>query len=125
MTSYQKKVLDGLWSLAVRTRDMFRCQRCLKQHDQKSKGLHAHHILTKGANGFSTRWELMNGVAVCYGCHMYLQGNPVENEKFARSLGVDYDWLKAHGKKTIKVFYEEKRQELRDIISDLNCGRSN
>ena len=124
MKKYHREVLDKLWSKIVRTRDSFTCQRCGKRHDKKSRGLHAHHILTKGSHGFSIRWDLDNGVAVCYGCHMFLQGNPDENEYFAKNiLGIDYDGLKRLGKKTVKVFYNEKKSELKDILEDLQVGR--
>lgn len=124
MTRYQKQTLDGLWSKIVRLRDHFTCQRCGAVHKSNSKGLHAHHILTKGSHGFSTRWSIENGVAVCYGCHMLLQGNPDENEKFAREeLNLDYDNMKFIGKTTVKVFYSEKRQELKNQLLDLMVAR--
>jgi len=128
MKKFHKKVLDGIWSKAVRTRDGFRCQRCPphKQRifDEKSKGLHAHHILTKGGHGFSTRWDIENGVAVCYGCHMYLQGNPLENERFAvENLGINYEEMQRKGKTTVKVFYDEKKAELLEEFADIMIGK--
>ena len=120
MKKYHKTVLDSLWSRIVRTRDEFRCRRCHTKHSPRSMGLHAHHLVTKGGHGFSTRWNVDNGVAVCYGCHMYLQGNPKENRDFAINLGIDYDELDILGKTTVKVFYPEKREELEKILTDMD-----
>ena len=123
MKTYHKKVLDGLWSKIVRTLAGFKCQRCGAQHKSNSKGLHAHHIATKGSHGFSTRWLIDNGAAVCYGCHMYLQTHPEENRRFCiEELGRNYDEITALGKTTVKVFYEDKKAELQEIYEDACVG---
>ena len=55
---------DKLWSKYIRTRDP-KCLYCSREEN-----LQAHHaIVTKGAS-ISTRWNLQNGVTLCYDCHI-------------------------------------------------------
>lgn len=61
-----KKELDGLWSAKVRERDG-KCVMCGKV----GKGLQAHHYLKSRARSLKYRWDLRNGITLCYGCHMY------------------------------------------------------
>ena len=66
MKSTRKRLIkdcDELWSLCIRTRDNFICQWCGKQ------GRDAHHIVTRGSCGQVGRWELKNGVTLCFYCH--------------------------------------------------------
>ena len=64
MNRKQIKELDKLWSRVIRLRDKF-CQRC-----GKTVPLAGHHIKTKGRYR-SVRWNLLNGVCLCSGCHIF------------------------------------------------------
>jgi len=55
--------LDKLWSLAVKKRDGYKCVRCGKP------AVHAHHIFSRRHK--RTRWEVKNGIALCYRDHWY------------------------------------------------------
>ena len=68
--------LDRLFSLAVRTRDHWTCQRCGKVYTPPTNGLHCAHIFTRSKQ--STRFDFQNAVALCYGCHSFLDRNPME-----------------------------------------------
>jgi hypothetical protein len=61
-----KKELDALWSAKVRERDG-KCVLCGKA----GKGLQAHHYIKTKARSLKYRWDIRNGVTLCYGCHMY------------------------------------------------------
>lgn len=61
----QEKRLDKLWSLAIRTRDKFTCQRCGRVHKQ----VHAAHIVARVFK--QTRWDLKNGITMCTYCHLF------------------------------------------------------
>jgi ribosomal protein L20 len=58
----RKKDLDILWSRLIRDRDKS-CVVCGK------KPVQAHHIFSRSYN--STRWNLDNGISLCYYHHIY------------------------------------------------------
>lgn len=53
---------DNKWSLLVKIRAWFRCERCWKD-----KYLNSHHIFTR--NNYSTRFDLDNWICLCSWCH--------------------------------------------------------
>ncbi len=65
LTKKDKKELDEAWKLKVKERDNYTCQICKK----KVHGLncHAHHILPKEIK--LTKWDLDNGITLCYPNH--------------------------------------------------------
>ena len=71
---------DREWSKYIRTRDMWTCQRCSKQYDPPTSALHCSHFWSRG--NWSVRFDEDNCEALCYGCHSYLGGNPVEFHKY-------------------------------------------
>ena len=71
---------DREWSKYIRTRDMWTCQRCSKQYDPPTSALHCSHFWSRG--NWSVRFDEDNTEALCYGCHCYLGGNPVEFHKY-------------------------------------------
>ena len=71
---------DSEWSKYIRTRDMWTCQRCSKQYDPPTSALHCSHFWSRG--NWSVRFDEDNCEALCYGCHSYLGGNPVEFHKY-------------------------------------------
>ena len=60
---------DQAFSLYIRTRDKWTCQRCFTQYEPPTKALHCSHFY--GRVSESTRFEPDNCVALCYGCHKY------------------------------------------------------
>ena len=54
--------LDKAWSLAVKTRDKFRCRVCL------GEGTDAHHVIHRGQN-YGMKWDIENGITLCRKCH--------------------------------------------------------
>lgn len=71
MTNTQKKIkalknkCDKLWSEAIRTRDG-ECILC-----GKKETLQAHHWVHSKAQGNMHRWDIKNGVTLCYACHIH------------------------------------------------------
>lgn len=59
------KELDLTWKLKVKQRDNYTCQICGKKIEKKN--CHAHHIIPKGVK--LTRWDIDNGITLCYRCH--------------------------------------------------------
>lgn len=56
---------DKLWSEAVRLRDG-ECVLC-----GKKEGLNAHHWIHSRAQGNLHRWDIKNGITLCYPCHVH------------------------------------------------------
>lgn len=60
-----KTKCDKLWSEAVRTRDG-ECVLC-----GKKDSLSAHHWIHSKAQGNNQRWNIKNGITLCFACHIY------------------------------------------------------
>lgn len=56
-----KKRLDKLWGRIIRARANHKCEMCGKPGDQP------HHIV--GRRNMRLRFDLRNGINLCYGCH--------------------------------------------------------
>jgi len=117
---------DREWSKYIRTRDMWTCQRCSKQYDPPTSALHCSHFWSRG--NWSVRFDEDNTEALCYGCHSYLGGNPVEFHKYyLEKLGQErFDALekrkntpksgsiKYYKSKEFRLTIKEKMKELGD-----------
>tara|TARA_R100001463_G_scaffold136306_1_gene201364 strand:+ start:2124 stop:2507 length:384 start_codon:yes stop_codon:yes gene_type:complete len=117
---------DSEWSKYIRTRDMWTCQRCSKQYDPPTSALHCSHFWSRG--NWSVRFDEDNTEALCYGCHSYLGGNPVEFHKYyLEKLGQErFDALekrknttksgsiKYYKSKEFRLTIKEKMKELGD-----------
>ena len=73
------EILDRLWSKAIRRRDPI-CRKCCS-----APATQAAHIFTR--NNMSTRWDLENGIGMCYYCHIVWSHR--EPAEFV-------DWVKKH-----------------------------
>ena len=95
--------LDRLFSLLIRRRDHYTCQRCLKAYSENSQGLHCAHIFGRRSN--STRYDEANAVALCYGCHVYLDTHPLEKyDWYIRKFGQEaFDRIRIRSKMVVKL----------------------
>jgi 5-methylcytosine-specific restriction endonuclease McrA len=75
-----KRWCDELFSLIVRSRGA--CERCGSQLN-----LQCSHIVSRGY--LATRWNEMNALSACRGCHHWQHMNPLENEEWLASIGID------------------------------------
>lgn len=71
---------DKLFSLWIRSRDNWTCQRCNKKYTPPTAALHCSHFVGRGKE--STRFDPENASAHCYGCHQYLTSYPDEHVKW-------------------------------------------
>lgn len=62
-----KKRLDVLWSKAVKKRDKYTCQRCMKKCSENN--CDSHHIWGKGSDAL--RYSLLNGITLCKTHHRF------------------------------------------------------
>lgn len=92
--------LDKEFSLFIRKRDNWRCQRCLKKYPERARGLHCSHYM--GRTNKSTRWDENNCEALCHGCHSY----------FEDRKQTDYrDWkIERHGLSLVEEVEFKSRQ---------------
>ena len=91
---------DNLWASLVKERDAYTCQRCQMVYPEgRRQGLHAHHIFGRGRR--TTRHMLENGIALCFGCHLYCHSNPLEFHEWMQDrLGAGYEDLRTLSLKT-------------------------
>lgn len=75
-----KRWCDELFSLIVRSRGA--CQRCGSQLN-----LQCSHIVSRGY--LATRWNELNALCMDRGCHHWQHMNPLENEEWLASIGID------------------------------------
>ena len=83
-----EKKADKEWSLAVRTRDKFTCQRC-GYHHPRGKSLNGAHIISR--DNSKLRWNVNNGICLCISCHRWwAHTHPVEFTYWvAKKIGWD------------------------------------
>jgi len=108
--------LDQLFSLYIRTRDNFTCQRC----GVKSKNVQCAHFHSRRKQ--SVRFDPDNACTLCMGDHLYLDSNPMEKvEFFHNRLGqVKFDLLNARAritypkpdKKMLTLYYQAEIKKL-------------
>ena len=85
------KELDKLAAEAVKLRDEHICQRCGRV--ASGCGCHWSHIYSR--RRYCLRWDLLNAVVLCAGCHFWWHGNPIDaaawfSKKFpARQMYLD------------------------------------
>lgn len=132
---------DQAFSDYIRARDGWECQRCIslgkrsvfkppkrliskfpqfEDRYRDARGLHAMHCFSRG--GMAVRYDPIDSLAGCYGCHSYLDTHPLEKYDFFESvIGKDaFDKLKIRSKTTrhntdkeeIKLMYRKKLKEL-------------
>ena len=94
--------LDRVFSLWIRKRDKWRCQRCKKKYPENARGLHNSHYMGRTNRG--TRWDEQNCDALCHGCHSYFED---------RKQTAYRDWkIERDGKEIV----EEVEQRSRKIV---------
>lgn len=71
---------DKNFSLWIRTRDDWTCQRCHHQYTPPTRALHCSHFMGRAKE--STRFEPLNADSLCDGCHRYFTSHPLTH----------YDW---------------------------------
>lgn len=87
MGAIKIKAADKWFSLCIRERANWTCERCgTKCPDDRRMGLHCSHYHGRGK--WSTRYDPDNCRALCYGCHSYVGGNPtIHRREMIERLG--------------------------------------
>ena len=119
----KRKEEDRLFSLLVRTRAGWNCEKCGKNFATDRHSLHCSHFRSRRYT--ATRWHPENAAAHCAGCHRYLGEHPHEfgdwirdylgpvgYKLFRKVSGKTAKWTKADKKELRKQMREElKRME--------------
>lgn len=107
------KKLDNLWTANIKNKDGNKCIYC-----GNTQRLNAHHIYSR--KNLSTRWDLTNGVCLCYNHHnessdFSAHKTPLEFSEFLKGyLGESYlDELRARRNSTNKPDYDAIEESLR------------
>lgn len=120
--------LDAYFSKFVRLRDGLICQRCLKTFLRGDQGLHCAHFI--GRANHATRWDPDNCVALCYGCHQFMDTHKgtVFRVWLSQRLGQEkFDALVERSQKSGKRTRAEKLElgeQVREWLRSVNDGRT-
>ena len=85
------RALDAITPKIVKLRDGRKCQRCGSMPSKQ--GCHWAHIY--GRRDFRLRWDLLNALTLCYGCHSWFDSNArdahdwFEDQWPARAMHID------------------------------------
>ena len=99
MTKEQRRKLDKLWAKKIR-KDF--CEKCLRENKQ----FHSAHIVPRTV--WATRWDIKNGVNLCYRCHFHwAHKDPmafIEWVKESKPITYEYLELKRHSQQKNDYF---------------------
>lgn len=104
MTKNQIWLLDELFRQAIRKRDGKRCQYCIYHN-----GTEVHHYFTRSRR--STRWDMRNGVLLCWRCHKYAHNH---RKSFREQMLNETDLIELERKANTpaKLDYDEVKKYL-------------
>ena len=134
MTRKEIKIIDGLWSMAIKERDGGKCMKC-----GKVTYLNSHHIISRTVT--LLRYSFTNGICLCSGCHTLspdsAHQNPFVFRFLLKKLNIPVDALALLGevakKKTIKLDimnildyleFQAKRIGLNNILIEIEKRRA-
>ena len=110
---------DRWFSLYIRARDKWTCQRCKKKFKPYEeggdnlhlKGLHCAHCFGRGSH--QTRWDEDNATTLCYGCHQYIDSNPDEKSKlFIKIMGKEVYEVTRRASKELYIGWKKDAKEI-------------
>ena len=105
--------LDRLFAQVIKARDKV-CQRC-----GSGRGLQTSHFHSRRKR--STRWDEDNVCLLCFGDHIYLDGNPIEHTEFmlkrlgqerSDNLNIRANWRGKTDLEMVRVYIQEKLKEV-------------
>ena len=86
MSALKITAADRWFSLCIRKRAGWRCQRCNTDYGGPSRALHCSHF--HGRGNHAVRHDPRNALSLCYGCHRLLSAHPsLHADLIAQILG--------------------------------------
>lgn len=109
-TTRLEKQADRLWQKCIVAMFRYRCANC--GHEYSASG---HHIHKRGKH--ETRWTLMNGICLCWKCHIWAEDHPEEFMLWLKEKWYSlYEWHELHENVPIRRFAPH---EINAIIIEL------
>ena len=71
-----------MFSLCVRERSDWTCEKCRTKFEERAQNLHCSHLYSRRYR--SIRWHPLGAVAHCFSCHMWFGSNPIEAAEWVR-----------------------------------------
>ena len=125
---------DTWFSKCVREAAEWKCERCGGQYEEGTTGLHCAHYHSRGHWG--VRFEPLNVASLCYGCHSYIDRNPLEKIQWFDKFHSNYEIMDIllekkentkHGlkkyKKEIAAHYKAEFTRLKSLRSSGSTGK--
>jgi len=112
--------LDKVTAQVIKLRDGRICQRCGGK--PSPQGCHWSHIYSRSSH--KMRWDLLNSLVMCNGCHRYWHANPIDAENwFKDKFPARYAYLQVVRQETTKhiplavleSLYETLKEKLKDL----------
>ncbi len=101
---------DQAFSKCIRAAANYQCQKCGKQYDKSSTGLHCSHNFSRRHR--TIRWCKENALSLCYGCHSWFGGNPADSGRWLEQFIGDgaLEMLREKMNSKVKVPASEERE---------------
>lgn len=124
---------DVAFSLCVRERAGWKCQRCGGEHFKGGVGLHCSHHHRRGQ--WAVRFDPLNAEALCYGCHSYIGGTRDRMDEVLteaeqallrerkEDAGLARMYRRTQGKGEIAKHYRDEYQRMLALRADGVTGR--
>jgi DNA-binding transcriptional regulator YiaG len=123
LTKQEIKILDTIWSFAVKERDGLKCR---YTDCNQTKYLNSHHIVKRQFK--SLRWDIDNGITLCVGHHTFGQDAAHVDEigflKWLKSEDVNYDLLHETRNESNKNNFAEQLEKIKYQSFQLNLHES-
>ena len=97
-----KSALDKICAKIVKERDNYTCQRC----GSKCYGYGAHWSHIYGKRNLYMRWNLLNAILLCAGCHFWWHSSPDSKSWFANKFPARWEYLHQQWPNQRGVFQE-------------------
>lgn len=124
-TDRQKVIdkLDAVMRQVIKVRDDYICQRCGSK--ASGQGCHWAHIYSR--NSHKLRWDWLNSLVLCAGCHRFYHDNPLDGEWWFRvHFPARYDYLQKRRQEpskhipqvVLEEWLEERKAKLKELSED-------
>lgn len=111
MKKSQIKKLDKIWSEKVKERAGYKCEYCLESHGW----LNSCHII--GRANRTLRWDLENGICLCYTHHKAYDTHQIEHENI-RKIVIGENRIDSLIKKKQVIAKHQDYEEIKRLLNE-------